>query len=73
MHAPTTLYWHTVKRNLYSHQGTLAHCLPFSPTNKTSILDFLNVGWVFDADDSHSQYAFTIYYGSNLISWTSQK
>lgn len=61
------------KRILCYLQGTITLCLHFSPTNKTSLLSFLDAAWLSDADDSRSQYVFSIYHSKNLISWASCK
>lgn len=34
---------------------------------------YLDAGWIYDKDESRSQYGFTIFHGPNLISWTSRK
>lgn len=73
MHSPTNLHWQAVKRILRYLNGTVDHCLHFSPTTKTSLLAYSDASWVLEKDDSRSQYGFAIYHGSNLISWTSRK
>ncbi|CAN1142265.1 Retrovirus-related Pol polyprotein from transposon RE2 [Linum perenne] len=73
MHAPTVQHWQAVKRVLRYLNGTLNHCLKFTPTTATSLLAYSDAGWVSDKDDSRSQYGYAIYHGNNLISWTSRK
>ncbi|KAL8153640.1 hypothetical protein V2J09_011400 [Rumex salicifolius] len=62
-----------VKRILRYLNGTLDHCLHFTPTTSTSLLAFSDARWVSDCEDSRSQYGFAFFHGSNLISWTSRK
>lgn len=73
MHAPTTLHWQAVKRILRYLNGTLQHCLHFSPHKTSSLLAYSDSGWISDKDDSRSQYGFAVFHGPNLISWTSRK
>lgn len=73
MHSPTVQHWQAVKRIMRYLNGTLNHCLHFSPTNATSLLAYFDAGWISDKDDSRSQYGFAIFHGCNLISWTSRK
>lgn len=73
MHSPTMSHWQAVKRILRYLNGTITHCLHFSPTTNKSLLAYSDAGWVSDRDDSRSQYGFAIYHGRNLISWTSRK
>ncbi|CAN1262375.1 Retrovirus-related Pol polyprotein from transposon RE1 [Linum perenne] len=73
MHAPTTQHWLAIKRILRYLKGTLHHFLRFQPTTSTTLLAYLDAGWVSDQDDSRSQYGYAVYHGPNLISWTSMK
>lgn len=73
MHSPTTLYWQALKRILHYLNGTLDHCLHFSPTFKTSLLDYSDAGRLSEKYDNYSQYDFSIYHGPNLIRWASRK
>ncbi|KHN23712.1 Retrovirus-related Pol polyprotein from transposon TNT 1-94, partial [Glycine soja] len=73
MHSPTELHWQATKRILRYLKGTSNHCLHYQPTNASSLLAYSNAGWLFDIEDSRSQYGYAIFHGSNLISWTSKK
>ncbi|XP_049414865.1 uncharacterized protein LOC125877681 [Solanum stenotomum] len=39
----------------------------------SSLVAFSDAGWISDPDDSHSQHGFALFYGGNLISWSSRK
>ncbi|GJQ90032.1 putative RNA-directed DNA polymerase [Tanacetum coccineum] len=57
MHASTENHWFTVKRILRYLHGTVEH----------------DADWAGDSDDRRSTGGFSIYLGSNLISWTARK
>ncbi|KAL8152053.1 hypothetical protein V2J09_021861 [Rumex salicifolius] len=53
---------------------------PFEPypgapsrASDSRLVTFTDAGWISDADDCRSQHEFAIYYGGNLISWSSCK
>nr|GEY43382.1 hypothetical protein [Tanacetum cinerariifolium] len=57
MHAPTENHWSAVKRILHYLHGMVEH----------------DADWLGDSDDRRSTRGFSIYLGSNLISWTARK
>ncbi|GKC02061.1 retrovirus-related pol polyprotein from transposon TNT 1-94 [Tanacetum coccineum] len=63
MHALTENHWSAVKRILrYLHGNP-----------DTSLEAFSDADWAGDSDDRRSTKGFSIYLGSNLISWTARK
>lgn len=40
---------------------------------KTRLVCFIDASWVSDPDDCLSQHGFSIYFGGNLVGWSSQK
>ncbi|GJT27423.1 retrovirus-related pol polyprotein from transposon TNT 1-94 [Tanacetum coccineum] len=89
MHAPTENHWSAVKRILRYLHGTVDHGMLIRRSsgstlqafthmlwkgNPGSFLEaFLDADWAGDSDDRWSKRGFSIYLGSNLISWIAQK
>lgn len=73
MHYLTNHHQQVVKRIHCYLKGTINHCLHIKPTNANVLHTFFDSGWNSDLDDNRSQCGFTIFHGSNIISWTSRK
>ncbi|KAH0767180.1 hypothetical protein KY285_003051 [Solanum tuberosum] len=73
MQSPTVAHWSTVKRILRYLKGSIHDGLLLRPMSDSSLVAFSNAGWIYDLDDSHSQHGFALFYGGNLISWSSWK
>ncbi|GJW20212.1 putative RNA-directed DNA polymerase [Tanacetum coccineum] len=89
MHASTENHWFTVKRILRYLHGTVEHgmlirrssgsilqaftSVLWKCNHDTSLEAFSDADWTGDSDDRRSTGGFSIYLGSNLISWTTRK
>ncbi|CAM8975452.1 unnamed protein product [Rhodiola kirilowii] len=73
MHAPTEKHWAAVKRILRYLKGSINSVLLLRPCTDSRLVAFLDAGWASDGDDCRSQHGFAIFYGGNLISWSSKK
>ncbi|KAH0639733.1 hypothetical protein KY285_036319 [Solanum tuberosum] len=62
-----------VKRILRYLKGSLTHGIAITPSTSSTINVYCDVGWAADPDDRRSHHGFVVYYGPNLISWSSQK
>jgi len=51
-----------------SHLG-----FPIQPSLDSRIHDFCDSNWGVDLDDRKSTLGFCVYFGSNLVSWTTRK
>ncbi|KAH0701689.1 hypothetical protein KY285_015967 [Solanum tuberosum] len=73
MQSPTVAYWSTVKRILRYLKGSIYDGLLLRPMSDSSLVAFSDAGCISDPDDSCSQHGFALFYGGNLISWSSRK
>ncbi|KAL8151199.1 LOW QUALITY PROTEIN: hypothetical protein V2J09_021007 [Rumex salicifolius] len=65
MHNPLSSHWQHVKRNLRYLKGTLDHGITLSASSSTDLAT--------DPSDLRSQHGFVVYFGGNIISWSSRK
>lgn len=72
MHSPTTLHWQAVKRILRYLKATYDHGLRYQP-GKLELNAYSDADYAGDPDTRHSTGGFCVYFGSNLISWSSKK
>ena len=49
------------------------HGISITPSTSYTIHVYCDAGWAADPDDRRSYHDFSIYYGPNLISWSSRK
>ncbi|CAM8989726.1 unnamed protein product [Rhodiola kirilowii] len=73
MHNPTESHWCAVKRILRYLKGTISSGLTLQKARDSRLVAFSDAGWASDPDDCRSQHGFAIYFGGNLISWSSRK
>jgi hypothetical protein len=71
--APTTSHWVAVKRILRYLKTTLDVGLCFTKTTSSLLSAFSDADWAGDIDDRRSTGGFAIFFGGNLISWSSRK
>jgi hypothetical protein len=63
LHAPTTIHWMVVKRILRYLKGTLRLGITLTPSKSTLVSAFSDADWA----------GFVVYFGHNLILWSSWK
>jgi histone deacetylase 1/2 len=73
LHAPTTIHWATVKRILRYISGTASIGLAFRKSPSTLVSAFSDANWAGCVDDRKSTGGFAVFFGPNLISWSSRK
>ncbi|KAH9680669.1 retrovirus-related pol polyprotein from transposon RE1 [Citrus sinensis] len=71
--APTLQHVMACKRVLRYLKKTADHGMKFSADGEMKITGFTNADWACDVDDRKSIGAYCIYFGNNLISWSSKK
>ena len=73
MHSPQSTDWIRLKHLLRYLKGTVTHGLYFTSKFSTSLTTFSDADWAGDQHDRRSTSGFLIYFGNNLISWSSKK
>ncbi|KAG8474090.1 hypothetical protein CXB51_033670 [Gossypium anomalum] len=73
MHAPTTVYWVALKRILRYLCGTIDYELVFHPSDRLSLVGYVDANQGLDFDDRRSTTGYYIYFGHPPISWCSKK
>lgn len=73
MHSPTYVHWQSVKRILRYLCGTSHYGLLLRASSSSQITVYSDADWAGCQDDRRSTGAFLVYYGPNLISWSSWK
>jgi histone deacetylase 1/2 len=73
LHAPTTTHWTAAKRILRYVSGTMGLGLSFRKSSSTLVSAFSDADWAGCVDDRRSTGGFDVYFGPNLISWSSRK
>ncbi|KAK5834056.1 hypothetical protein PVK06_017927 [Gossypium arboreum] len=73
MHKPLDSHFKAVKRILRYLQGTLSHGLQFTRSSKFLLEGYSDASWGSDSDDRRSTSGFCVFFGGNLVSWSSCK
>jgi hypothetical protein len=73
LHAPTTVHWAVVKRILRYVKQSSKLGLKIRKSDSTLVSAFSDADWVGSIDDRRSTWDFTVFLGSNLISWSARK
>lgn len=73
MHSPTILHWQAVKRLLRYLRGTSTYGLFITPSADFQLHCFSDSDWGGCPDDRRSTGGYLIYFGRNLVSWSSKK
>lgn len=70
---PTTAAWKAAKRIIRYVKATRNLSLTFRKTTGLGITAFSDADWAADKNDRKSVSGMAIYYGANLVSWSSKK
>ncbi|RVX22757.1 Retrovirus-related Pol polyprotein from transposon RE2 [Vitis vinifera] len=73
MQSPTDLHWKVVKRSLRYLKGTTSFGLSFHSSLDLQLTVYADANWVGCPDDRLSTSGHCIFFGSNLVSWSSNK
>ncbi|XP_022032108.1 uncharacterized mitochondrial protein AtMg00810-like [Helianthus annuus] len=73
MHAPKTEHWNALKRIIRYIQGTSSLGLVLGPSSGPNLLAYTDVDWAGCPDTRCSTSGYCVYYGDNLISWSSKR
>ena len=73
MHKPTNDHWTTVKRIFRYLKFSINFGLLIRPSKSTQLSIYSDANWAGCPDDRKSTFGFCIYFGNNLVSWSSKK
>ncbi|XP_039045237.1 uncharacterized mitochondrial protein AtMg00810-like [Hibiscus syriacus] len=73
MQAHIDTHFQVVKHILIYLQGTIDFGMSFLASSRFSLTGFADASWGADVDDRRSTSGFFIYFGGNLVSWSSRK
>lgn len=73
MHSPKDSHWKAVKRILRYLKGIATYGLQFSKVYDLHLTAFFDADWGSDIDDRKSTTGYSVYLGSDLVSWSSKK
>ncbi|OIT20722.1 retrovirus-related pol polyprotein from transposon tnt 1-94, partial [Nicotiana attenuata] len=71
--SPQSHHFSEVKRILRYVAGTLHHCLLLRPSNSISLTAYSDADWAGCPDTRRSASISLLFFGNNLISWSSKK
>lgn len=71
--APTSLHWAAVKRILRYLHSTLDLGLCITKSGSSLLSAFSDADWAGNPDDRRSTGGYAIFFGGNLVSWSSRK
>ena len=73
MHKPSISHFQAVKRILCYVKGTLWFGLSFTLSSSRELLAYLDADWAGCPDTRWSISGYVVYFGGNLVSWSSKK
>ena len=72
MHAPRTSHLSLVKRIVRYVKGTLDFGMHITPSTSTSLVAYSDADWAGCPDTRRSTSGYCVYFGDNLVSWSSK-
>ncbi|XP_022031689.1 uncharacterized mitochondrial protein AtMg00810-like [Helianthus annuus] len=72
MHAPKTGHWNALKRIIRYIYGTTTFGLTLGPSKDPHLIAYTDADWAGCPDTRRSTSGFCVYYGDNLLSWSSR-
>ncbi|KAI3764159.1 hypothetical protein L2E82_14162 [Cichorium intybus] len=73
MHAPRTSHLNALKRILRYIKGTINHGLLLTKSTSAKLLAYTDADWAGCPDTRRSTSGYCVYFGDNLISWSSKR
>ncbi|XP_071705402.1 uncharacterized mitochondrial protein AtMg00810-like [Rutidosis leptorrhynchoides] len=73
LHAPTQEYFQGVKRILRYVKGTLTYGISFLHSPSSSIIGYSDADWARCIETRCSTYGYSVFFGGNLVSWSTKK
>lgn len=73
LQCPTDIHWNACKHLLRYLKGTHNLSLVFCPSSSSSFSGFADADWASSPDDRRSTGGHCIFFGSNLVTWSSRK
>lgn len=73
LQTPTDVHWNACKHLLRYLKGSHTLALCFSPSSSLTFSGYADAGWASCPDDRRSTGGHCIYFGNNLIAWSSKK
>ncbi|KAJ9555239.1 hypothetical protein OSB04_009853 [Centaurea solstitialis] len=73
MHSPRTDHWNALKRIIRYIKGTTSLGLMLTPATSPSLISYTDPDWAGCPDTRRSTNGYCIYFGDNLISWSSKR
>lgn len=73
MQTPLEEHWKAVKRILKYLASTVTHVLRLQSSKDRSVVAYCDADWATNCNDRKSTTGYCIYFGKNLVSWSSKK
>ncbi|KAK9054050.1 hypothetical protein SSX86_025126 [Deinandra increscens subsp. villosa] len=73
MHAPRLDHWNALKRIIRYLQGTSHYGLTLGRSTSEGLLAYTDADWAGYPDTRRSTSGYCVYFGSNLVSWSSKR